>query len=886
MVIQFNLEFSSQFGQLVFITGNIPTSYDNQSDHLHPLSYVDENNWQCEIEIGDNIKEIIYQYIIKNPDGTFIYDADKDKSINAGKNGPFITYDIWNDASQIENVFFTKPFTQIFSQPQKKTPYFREPKNLTHFFKIKAPLLQPNECVCITGSGKFFKEWNVKKLIPLQQNNNWHTVGLNLGKDDFPVEYKYGIYNTKQKRFVFEEGPDRKVKNNISKTSLTIHHDGLINFTKRWRGAGIAVPVFSLRTSNGFGTGEFADINLLVDWAKGAGIKMLQLLPVNDTISTHTNKDSYPYAAISAFALHPLYINLNKVANTKNVSVVKALLKKKKQLNALPHVDYEQVMKFKLSALRELYALQKDFLNGDDYIDFFKNNSSWLVPYAAFSFLRDKNGTADFTKWRYNKKFDSTAIKRLSAPAQKEFDAIAFYYFVQYHLHLQLKEVKSYAVKNGVAIKGDIPIGVAPHSCDVWVSPSLFNTNEQAGAPPDDFAISGQNWGFPTYNWENMQQDDFKWWSSRLNKMEEYFDVFRIDHILGFFRIWSIPSHAVQGILGRFIPAIPIHPDELNKNKIWFDKERYCHPFISDEILQNQFGDKSKYVVENFLIIKGFGYYSLREQFNTQQKVENYFKYEPDAEHFKNGLFNLISNVIFIVEEENKFHFRIDMQKATSFQNLDPYTQSQLNELYVDYFYHRQNVLWKKEAMQKLPSLKNKTDMLICGEDLGMVPQGVEEVMQNISLLSLEVQRMPKKEGDEFSHLKNAAYLSVITPSTHDMSTLRMWWKEDKESVQRFFNIALGQVGNAPEECEDWIIKEIILQHLNSPAMWSVFQLQDIFAMDKSLTRKNLDEERINIPADANHSWNYRMHITLEELIRHKDFNNNLKKYIVQSGRA
>ncbi|MDB5223476.1 MAG: 4-alpha-glucanotransferase [Chitinophagaceae bacterium] len=477
------------------------------------------------------------------------------------------------------------------------------------------------------------------------------------------------------------------------------------------------------------------------------------------------------------------------------------------------------------------------------------------------------------------------------SPLQPHYDEICFHYFIQYHLHLQLKEASEYAHKKGIILKGDIPIGVSRNSCDVWVDPSLYNVNEQAGAPPDDFAIKGQNWAFPTYNWKKMQEDDYAWWRNRFAQMNNYFDSFRIDHILGFFRIWSIPINAVEGILGRFVPAIPIHITEFDKSRIWFDYSRYCKPFITENILQQQFGESIAGVKKTFLNIKSDGLYELKEEFDTQRKVEKYFEGSSaeNNEVIKQGLFELLSNIILIEVEGSQmqqFHFRISMQQTSSFQQLNADIQKQLQALYINYFFSRQDVLWEKEAMQKLPALKRSTNMLICGEDLGMVPHCVPEVMKQTGILSLEIQRMPKDPASDFFHPKAAPYLSVVTPSTHDMSTLREWWEEDRALTQKFYNYVMGHYGKAPDVCEPMISKEIILQHLYSPAMWSIFQIQDLLGMSAKLRRENPHEERINQPSDANHFWKYRMHIPLEELAGQKDFTKELKTLITDSARA
>jgi 4-alpha-glucanotransferase len=276
---------------------------------------------------------------------------------------------------------------------------------------------------------------------------------------------------------------------------------------------------------------------------------------------------------------------------------------------------------------------------------------------------------------------------------------------------------------------------------------------------------------------------------------------------------------------------------------------------------------------------------------SAQRQVEQYFAGADDTEEtrtIKQGLFDLISNVILFEEEASegdKFHFRFGMDGTISLQHLEWNTQQKLKDLYIDYFFRRQDDFWKKEAMHKLPYLKRATNMLICGEDLGMVPRCVPEVMKQLGILSLEIQRMPKVTTKEFFHPNDAPYLSVVTPSTHDMSTIRGWWEEDRSRTQRFFNNILGQQGGAPYFCEAWVNRAIVLQHLYCPAMWSIFQLQDLLGMNEKIRRENPHEERINIPANPQHYWRYRIHLTLEDLLKQKDFNEELKGYVVHSGR-
>jgi len=896
MSIHFYIKYHTKPGQALFISGNNDVLGNNDATKALALSYLNSDYWHAKIEFPVDFDDtVLYKYFLKDIDGSEIYDGEENRSIDLSViNDNFIdVYDIWNAAGDVRNVFFTRAFSKVLLAPVTKIKADVLKKG-THIFRVKAPLLQSREVICMCGSTENLKKWSTSEPILLMAENDWFEANVTFNENEWPATYKYGIYNIEQKKMVrFEEGENRTIQKSEANVGTIIMHDGFVNCgVSNWRGAGVTIPVFSLRSSKDFGVGEFTDIPLLVDWAKNTGIKLIQLLPVNDTTATHTSHDSYPYGAISAFAMHPLYINLDKIAGEQYTSILKPLRKMQKQLNDLPVSDYEQVMKFKWSALKELYlALKSDFKNDLDYFEFFELNRHWLVPYAAFSYLRDKNKTSDFNKWKKYSVYNESEIQKLVSPSKKHYDEIAFFYFIQYHLHLQMKSAVDYAHKNKIILKGDIPIGIHRFGCDAWTNPSLYNMDEQSGAPPDDFAIKGQNWGFPTYNWEQMKQDGFQWWRLRFDQMSNYFDAFRIDHILGFFRIWSIPLNSIEGIMGRFVPAIPVDVSEFYNNNIWFDYNRYCKPFITDEIINSVFNDKVNYVKETFLELLAYGNYNLKEPFNTQRKVEQYFfqnKIE-DAVKIKQGLFDVISNVILFEEENSggqKFHFRFGIENTSSFQQLEYHTRGRIHDLYLNYFYRRQDNFWRKEALKKLPQLKRSTSMLICGEDLGMVPHCVPEVMKDLGILSLEIERMPKDLSKEFFHPNDSPYLAVVTPSTHDTSTIRGWWEENRAKTQKFYNYMLGHYGEAPYFCEPWINKEIVLQNLYSPAMWSIFLLQDLLGMNGDIRRENPGEERINVPSDSNHYWGYRMHLTLENLLKENEFNNEVKKYVSECGRT
>lgn len=895
MKIDFYLRFHTLFGQNLSIIGNTPSLGAFKEEEALPMNFLNQDYWHLSIEVDPSEVPVLrYQYVFTNELGETFKDGELNRKIELGNPvlQNVIVEDTWNYSGAYENAFYSAPFKEIFLK-RKANPRIKKAKTATHLFKVKAPLLGPTECVCLLGSNAALNDWNTEAPLIMEPDEDWWTLKLSLAGSISPIAYKYGVYDLKTQQFVhFEDGDNRILHIDHLDRSLTVLHDGFVKLPNNtWKGAGVAIPVFSLRTQNSFGVGEFTDLKWLADWSAQVGLKLIQILPINDTSATFTWVDSYPYAAISAFALHPIYINLQRVAGKKHAQVLKSTLKKQKQLNALPEVDYEKVMQFKMQLLRELYELQvREYKEEEEYKTFFEENKFWLKPYAVFCYLRDKYKTADFNQWKTHSVFDEKEIDKLCSSKSRSAKEIGLHYFIQYHLHLQLKEAAEYVHKKGLTLKGDIAIGIYRNSVDAWTAPELYHMNWQAGAPPDDFAVKGQNWGFPTYNWKRMQQDNFEWWRRRFHQMSNYFDAFRIDHILGFFRIWSIPLDAVEGILGRFVPALPILVTEFGERGIWFDYDRFCQPYITDAIIRQIFGEQGEQVISTFLEKNG-GAYILAEAFNTQKKVEEYFSQQEDTEEnrrLKQGLFDLISNVILFEHpdsNEKAFHFRISVEHTTSFQYLDEVTKHKLKDLYTDYFYRRQDEFWKIEALHKLPHLKEATEMLICGEDLGMVPHSVPEVMRDLGILSLEIQRMPKNPGTEFFHPKNAPYLSVITPSTHDMSTLRGWWEENREKTQRFYNTVLEMQGDAPYYCEPWVNRAIVLQHLYAPAMWSIFQLQDLLGMSEKLRREDPSEERINQPANPKHYWKYRMHIGLEDLIKEKDFNTELKDYVTHSGR-
>ena len=525
------------------------------------------------------------------------------------------------------------------------------------------------------------------------------------------------------------------------------HHAAIFD-RPGFRGAGTAIPVFSLRTADDFGIGEFRDLRPLVDWAAATGQCVLQLLPVNDTTRKGGWADSYPYSPVSTFALHPLYIHLQDLG----IKADAAFKKQQAALNALPELDYPKVFKAKMAYIRRAFEARgaKDMASAA-YKKFVKENAGWLPEYSEFCARRDK--------------------------LEPEY-----YCWMQFHLDKQFCEEVDYARAKGVSFKGDLPIGVSADSAEAYWHPELFNLDSSTGAPPDYFSTDGQNWGFPTYNWEEMAKDDFAWWKARLRKMSRYFDAFRIDHILGFFRIWEIPKEFTSGMMGHFNPALPYSPEEISALGL---------------------------------------------------PVEGLF--HPDPRH--PGMYQPLI--------------------APASADLPQWQQERFGALYNDFFYHRHDEFWRRNAERKLPELLGSTGMLACGEDLGMVPDCVPGVMDHEKILSLRMRGMDQ-EGEW-------KYLSVCATSSHDMETLRMQCDHDPEP---------------------WEVRRMLWEYLDSPSMLAIFPLQDWLALDKGLRRKDRMVERVNQPADPHHHWRFRLHLDVHELLKASELNVAVEGLIKDARRA
>ncbi len=885
MKLDFTINYRTKVGENL----QLLVCENEAEDKVHSMTYLNNGTWT--VEVDHFSKTISYKYRVVNDESYVLVEELSLHFLNLPHNyDELLIDDVWNAKNFPENYLNNKILKNKLSgfKPKKVSVL----KKHSHLFRLEVPIYQPNWKVVLLGNTEALGNWEYLRAVPMSQTDFgiWEAA-VEITSDE-TVIYKYGLQNINSGEvFDIEYGDNRWTFPNLEKNVLRIKADHFFKFKsfEMYHAAGVAVPVFALRSEKGFGVGEFLDLKNLADWASKTKLSILQILPINDTTANYTWTDSYPYAAISVYALHPQYLSVDRLEYSIPKELVKDFESEKEELNKVSLIDYEQVISEKWRFIKAIFTANKESILKDrNFKKFLKENEEWVLSYSAFCVQRDKYKTPNFNDWKTHKKYIAGKITPFFSPKNKEYENAMLHAWVQYQLHLQLKEAVDYTHGLGISVKGDLPIGIYRFSVEAWTEPELFGMDFQAGAPPDQFTDLGQNWEFPTYNWEAMKEDGYRWWKNRFKALEQYFDAMRIDHILGFFRIWRMPMSATQGILGYFYPAIPVKIEEFNARNIPFNEHRYCKPFINDQILWDHFGQEKDTIQNEFMHNHFDGTYTFKEEFDTQRKLTDYFKTNPQ-DWAEDKLISLCANVLFLPETldsgEIVYHPRFNIQKTSSYQNLSDWEKNAVNELYVDYFFKRQDGMWAEKAMEKLPVILNATDMLICGEDLGLVPDCVPDIMDQLAITALKVQRMPS-DNIPWYNPKSAGYMNVVTASSHDSSTLRQWWHEDRTLIQEYFNKQLGQSGTSPWNLEPELAEIIMKQHLYNNSMLAIFPIQEFLATDRELTNPNMDEERINNPAVFPHFWRYRMHLNVENLLNKDDFNQKIAHWVTDSNRS
>ncbi len=833
----------------------------------------DDHGWWW-IDLDTPVHPLPYSYLIHTESGEAL-DHDRTPRVFDGSS---TVVDRWMAYDPVTRARRSALFTKARARHYPQDP---SPQTGRVTFRLLEPNLGADTSLIVTGDTAELGNWNPDAGVEMTPNPYpWWTGSVDMPGGDY--EYKYIIDSADVSEW--EQGPDRYVRI-PHEGPVRVDDEGLMHHPG-WIGAGVAIPVFALRTERSIGVGQFTDLMPFVDWAADAGFSVVQLLPINDTRKTDDWADSYPYDPVSVFALHPMYVDLEAIDGADTLAGDIAAVRDR--LNPLPEIAYDEVISEKLRMLRSLFARSDP--DDSSLADFIDAEWTWLGPYSAWHTLRKIHGTADMTRWGADGRFDQATVDALATGDHA--DEMRFHWWSQYHLRTQLGNVVEHARNRGIALKGDLAIGVAPHSVEVWQHPDIFHLDGQAGAPPDDFAVRGQNWGFPTYDWGAMSGDGYSWWRNRFAAMADAMDAYRIDHVLGFFRIWEIPTHAIDGLLGHFRPCLPLSANEIEERLGVRSIARLLRPTIDTGILERRFGAEAELVRETFLAGTKDDLFFPAE-YHTQADivtaVEGGLLDDLDTARRRNvlrGVLDLAADVP-LLEIEGGYHPRISWNDTETYHRLEEHVRSAFDTLAIDFMHHRHADMWERRGRRTLGAIIDATNMLACGEDLGMVPAVVPGVMHELGLLSLEIERMPKRLGEVRADVSTAPYLSVVSPSTHDTSTLRMWWEEDPAASARYWLEVLGGEGSPPSVATSQVIEAILRRHLQSPAMLSIAPLSDWLGIDDTLRRpdEEIAMERINEPADRHHRWRYRMHLSVEELTNADGFTDRLAALLEAAGR-
>ncbi|MEO1061360.1 MAG: 4-alpha-glucanotransferase [Actinomycetota bacterium] len=846
-----------------------------------PLDWGDGGWWHLDIDLADGDR---YRYALST-DGVAGTEPEGAGAWRSADGTADVAVDRWSPVAPLDRPLGSSMFRRVIRRRSATGAVAAPPeRTASHRFRILAPDLDVDRRLVLVGDSDALGNWDPVDGVALRREFPWWTADVELSVPSTGLAYKYVVVGGEPGGVTWEEGPDRIVPP-TSDRPVTVTDQGLGWRGEPWRGAGIVLPLFSLRVRGGGGVGRYTDLEPFADWAAAAGLSVIQLLPLNDTTLTHGPEDSYPYSPISSVALHPLYVDTGRIGRIRDAALAAELADRRRLLDAAPGLDHTALMDVVWRELRALFdQFEPSLASNAEFARFAADEADWLDDYAAFCVLRDAHGP-DRSRWGDHRTHDPERLARLLDPAGPHAREVTFHRWVQWHLHLQLDAAADHARRLGVALKGDLPIGVSPDSADVWAAPELFDPAASVGAPPDDFSASGQNWEFPVYRWDVMARDGYGWWRRRLAAMGRAFDAYRIDHVLGFFRIWKVPIEQVEGTLGRFEPCLPLSEAEIRSQLGWFDHDRLCRPRLTRSTLEHHLdGDRLDELVGELLVEVDDDRYELVPELATQRAIEARYADDPRLPVLLRLPAELLLLEVTGADGAPGYHPRVDPARTRSFHDLDEADRHRWMGLVNDFFHHRHGELWKRWGLTTLPAVLDASDLLVCGEDLGVVPDFVPGVLRELGVLTLEIERMPKQLGSRIADPAAAPELSVVATGTHDMATMRTWWETERAQAADVWR-AVGRSEAPPADCGPDVATTIVRQHLDSPAQWAILPFQDLVAMDGDLRHPDSAAEQINVPANPKHVWSYRMHVTIDDLLEHP-ITRRLREMVQHSGRA
>ncbi|MCX7030219.1 MAG: 4-alpha-glucanotransferase [Spirochaetes bacterium] len=619
---------------------------------------------------------------------------------------------------------------------------------------------------------------------------------------------------------------------------------------------GVAVPVSALRSRSSCGVGEYPDLAALATWAAGVGIEVIQLLPVNDTGS-----NSSPYSALSAFALHPLYLRLEDVRGADRYAVEIAAWRRKAE--ARQRLDYPGTLAFKLSVLERIHRDRSAGIAADPGFTAWLADNPWVRPYAAFRSLERAHGGVAWETWGNDAADPVSAVR---ACWNDRPDECRFHAWVQREAAAQLAAASRALERSGVRLKGDLPILMSSQSADVWHERRFFDSGMRAGAPPDMYSAHGQMWGFPVYDWNAMAGDGYGWWKARLAQAARFFHAFRIDHVLGFFRIWQVPATEGNGLLGWFDPAEACTRADLAAAGFDDAAVRWLSvPHVRGADLRAKLGPDADRVAGRYLLrIGGEDLYNLGPGLDREDAIRAL----DEPNRIKEALYRWHADRALLAAGRDRFFPSWYYERSQAFIGLDDDRRRRLQDLFRERRTASERI-WERRGRDLLAMVRDASDMLVCAEDLGDVPDCVPRVLADLGILGLRIERWArewKRPGSPFIPPAEYPALTVCTPSVHDTSTLRGWWEEDRAEREAFYPL-LELGGACPDRLTPEVHAAIVERCLGSRSRLCMFPLQELLDLDPDLWTPDPRGDRVNVPGTvADTNWTWRMPLTIESL--------------------
>ena len=646
---------------------------------------------------------------------------------------------------------------------------------------------------------------------------------------------------------------------------------------------GISVPVGALRTKKSFGIGEFLDIIPFADFCKKASLKVIQLLPVNDT-----GTESSPYSALSASALHPIYISIESLSelyeaptDAAHKKLLADIKKLKKSYNELPRFPYKELRNVKNTILKELYELHSAEIAKSPELKKWITANPWVKEYAVFKRLKSINLEASWKSWREYRKIKQEEIEELWNSKELKNEHL-YYAWVQMNLEKQFLKASDYVSSLGIMLKGDIPIMMNEDSHDAWAHPEFFNDNLRAGSPPDGPNPVGQNWGFPTYNWKNLKKCDYSWWRERLKQSAKFYELFRIDHILGFFRIWAVPQNECTALLGHTEPYEPVTVKELEA--LGFTKERIrwlSLPHIPTRIVEDV--NNGDYLGTHGILHTIMDRIGDEELWLFKPEIKSdkdIYAHEEIPLAVREVLAKKWRDRMFVETERGKYYPAWCYETTTAWASLSDDEKRIMSQFISEKREDMEN-LWEKQARELLGMITDTTTMTACAEDLGANIRSLNSVLNDLSIMSLKVirwNRQWEKDGKPFIPFEDYPEKSVTTTSVHDSSTLRLWWTEEPDASDFYEAFPpAGEIGakNAvvanikPGTYSTEVAEYLLEKAAESNSIFCIHPVQDFLGLSEAYYAQNPQDERINVPGSVTEfNWTYRLPADVESLVK------------------